>query len=222
MCGRVTFVSDQTTLTKTFPKFNFSGYHHVPRYNIAPSQPIPVVANTGAFEVEYFHWGLIPHWAKDHKISSKMINARSETLAEKPSFRTAYRHQRCLILTDGFYEWKRNEDGSKSPMYIQTVSRAPFAFAGLWESWTPPRGNPIRSCTIITTSANTFMSQIHHRMPVILDTKDFDQWLVPEEKPADQLQGLLKPYEPETLVGHPVSSYVNSPKNDSSDCTLPI
>ena len=110
MCGRFTFVSDQTTLTETFPKFNFSGYHHVPRYNIAPSQPIPVVANTGAFEVEYFHWGLIPHWAKDHKISSKMINARSETLAEKPSFRTAYRHQRCLILTDGFYEWKRNED----------------------------------------------------------------------------------------------------------------
>ena len=107
-------------------------------------------------------------------------------------------------------------------MYIQTVSRAPFAFAGLWESWAPPRGNPIRSCTIITTSANTFMSQIHHRMPVILDTKDFDQWLVPEEKPADQLQGLLKPYEPENLVGHLVSLYVNSPKNDSSDCTLPI
>ncbi|MBB15449.1 hypothetical protein CMK22_09255 [Candidatus Poribacteria bacterium] len=222
MCGRFTFVTDQETLTETFPEFKFSGYHYAPRYNIAPSQPIPVVANTGDCKVEYFHWGLIPHWAKDHKISSKMINARSETLAEKPSFRVAYQRQRCLVLTDGFYEWRRNEDGSKSPMYIQTISRAPFAFAGLWESWDPPKGNPIRSCTIITTNANTFMSQIHHRMPVILDTKDFGQWLTPEEKNSDQLQGLLKPYESETLVGYKVSSYVNSPRNDSSDCILPI
>jgi len=222
MCGRFTFVTDQETLTETFPEFKFSCYHYAPRYNIAPSQPIPVVANTGGLEVEYFHWGLIPHWAKDHQISSKLINARSETLAEKPSFRLAYQRQRCLVLTDGFYEWKKNEDGSKSPMYIQTVSRAPFAFAGLWESWDPPRGNPVRSCTIITTSANTFMSQIHHRMPVILDTRDFGQWLTPEKKNSDQLQGLLKPYESETLVGYKVSPYVNSPKNDSSDCILPI
>ena len=222
MCGRFTFVSDQTTVTETFPRFKFSGYHYVPRYNIAPSQLIPVVANTGGFEVECFRWGLIPHWAKDHKISSKMINARSETLAEKPSFHTAYRHRRCLILTDGFYEWKRNEDGSKAPMYIQTASRTPFAFAGLWENWIPPGGNPIRSCTIITARANIFMSRIHHRMPVILDAKDFDQWLAPEEKPADQLQDLLRPYESGNLVGHQVSSYVNSPKNDSSDCILPI
>lgn len=222
MCGRFTFVADQATLTETFPQFKFSGYYYAPRYNIAPSQPVPVVANTGGSEVECFHWGLIPHWAKDHKIGSKMINARSETLAEKPSFQIPYRHRRCLILTDGFYEWKKNEDGSKTPMYIQTASRTPFAFAGLWENWTPPGGNPIRSCTIITTSANAFMSEVHHRMPVILDVEDFDQWLTPEEKPADQLRGLLRPYESGNLVGHQVSPYVNSPKNDSSDCILPI
>ena len=158
MCGRFTLKTDPETLTETFPGFTTPAADEMsPRYNIAPSQQVAVVANNGDNSVEFFQWGLIPSWAKDPKIGNRMINARSETLAEKPSFRTAYKRRRCLILTDGFYEWKA-EPGSKTktPHYIRLKSEKPFAFAGLWEAWSPNiDDDPLLSCTIITTSPNS-------------------------------------------------------------------
>ena len=194
-----------------------------PRYNVAPSQAIAVVPNNGENSVEFFQWGLIPSWAKDPKIGNRMINARSETLAEKPSFRTPYKRRRCLILSDGFYEW-RSEPGSKSktPIYIRLKSEKPFAFAGLWEAWYPSTDDdPLLSCTIITTSPNSLMETIHRRMPVILEPDAYDLWLDPSEQSPKQLDGLLKPYPPEEMMAYPVSRLVNRPSNDSPDCIAP-
>ena len=179
--------------------------------------------NNGENSVEFFQWGLIPSWAKDPKIGNRMINARAETLAEKPSFRTPYKRRRCLILSDGFYEWK-SEAGSKSktPFYVQLKSEKPFAFAGLWEAWYPrPDDDPLLSCTIITTSPNPLMETIHRRMPVILEPDTYNLWLDPSEQSPKQLDGLLKPYPAEEMMAYPVSRLVNRPSNDSPDCIAP-
>ena len=221
MCGRFTLTADAKKLAESFVDFT-PPRENPPRYNIAPSQPVAVVANTGDNKIDFFVWGLIPSWAKDPKIGNKLINARSETLAEKPSFRTAYRRRRCLILTDGFYEWRKNPDKTKTPMYIQLESQEPFAFAGLWEQWYSPHGDEVLSCTIITTQPNEFMSQIHNRMPVILPPEAYARWLDPAEQKPDTLQPLLKSYPAEEMAAYPVSTQVNNPRNDVPDCILPV
>lgn len=224
MCGRFTLRSDPETLTETFPGFTTPAVDEMsPRYNIAPSQGVAVVANNGENRVEFFQWGLVPSWAKDPKIGNRMINARAETLAEKPSFRTPYKRRRCLVLTDGFYEWKA-EPGSKSktPFYIRLRSEKPFAFAGLWEAWSPNiDDDPLLSCTIITTSPNALMETIHRRMPVILEPDAYNLWLDPSDQPPKQLDGLLKPYPADEMEAYPVSRLVNRPSNDSPDCIAP-
>ncbi|MCK6626420.1 MAG: SOS response-associated peptidase [Anaerolineae bacterium] len=213
MCGRYTLATNTQKLAESFSGFEVPA-ELPPRYNVAPTQPIAVVANNGQHKVEFFQWGLIPSWAKDPKIGNQMINARAETLGEKPAFRNAYKRRRCLVLADGFYEWKKEGDGAKTPMYIRLASGDPFAFAGLWEMWQTAE-DTILSCTIITTDPNDLMAQIHNRMPVILPPDVYEQWLDPAERSPDQLQGLLQPYPAELMTAYPVSKMVNSPKNDT-------
>ncbi|NOZ05072.1 MAG: SOS response-associated peptidase [Chloroflexi bacterium] len=221
MCGRFTLASDPATLQEAFPGFALPPTGELrPRYNIAPSQDIAAIANDAQNRVRFFRWGLIPFWAKDEKVGYRMINARAETLAEKPSFRTAYRKRRCLILADGFYEWQ-SDGRTKTPMYVRLKSKEPFAFAGLWEVWSPTNESAIYSCTIITTTPNTLLEPIHNRMPVILPPEAYDLWLDPTEQTPDHLHDLLAPYPPEQMIAHPVSTLVNNPRHDSPDCIIP-
>ena len=203
-----------------------------PRYNISPTQDVAVIANTSTDteerseigRIEFFHWGLIPSWAKDPKIGNRMINARSETLSEKPSFRNAYKRRRCLILADGYYEWKQIPgERSKQPVYIHFKSQEPFALAGLWEVWRPDgMDEPLRSCTIITCPPNTLLEKIHHRMPVILPQDAYAEWLAPNQQSTDTLQPLLVPYPDAEMEAYPVSRFVNRPTNDSPECIAPF
>jgi putative SOS response-associated peptidase YedK len=163
-------------------------------------------------------WGLIPSWAKDAKIGNKLINARGETVAEKPSFRSAFRKRRCLIPADGFYEWKKL-DGGKQPHFIHLRDEEPFAFAGLWEHWTnPDDGEVIESCTIVTTEANALMRTLHDRMPVILPPADYDRWLDPATQDVEGLKELLRPYSSEEMTAYPISAYVNNPRHEGVKC----
>ena len=230
MCGRFTLASDAEALNQTF--FDFAGPMDLsPRYNISPTQDVAVIANTQpdtaespeTGQVEFFHWGLIPSWAKDPKIGNRMINARSETLSEKPSFRNAYKRRRCLILADGYYEWRKIPgDRLKQPVYIRLKSQKPFALAGLWEVWQADgMDEPLRSCTIITCPPNTLLEEIHHRMPVILPQDAYEEWLAPNQQSADTLQPLLVPYFGEEMEAYPVSRFVNRPTNDSPECIAP-
>lgn len=226
MCGRFTLTADPETLEQAFAlgkSTQTSVAEHLPRYNIAPSQPVAVVtaAAGDGRRLEYFQWGLIPSWAKDAKVGYKMINARAETLAEKPSFRAALNKRRCLILADGFYEWQRT-GSAKVPMYIQMKSGEPFAFAGLYEFWKPPGSETlVKSCTIITTTPNSLMEKIHDRMPVILKPQAYDAWLAPGEQAAEQLLPLLKPYAASQMKATRVSTLVNNPRLESPDCIQP-
>lgn len=219
MCGRFTLTADVNTLQDSFP-FVEMPQGMQPHFNIAPTQPVAVVPNDGRNKLDFFVWGLIPSWAKDPNIGSRLINARAETLQEKPSFRTAFRRRRCLILADGFYEWKQGERG-KTPMYIRLASGKPFAFAGLWESWNAPDGSNVLSCTIITTQPNELMATIHNRMPVILPKEAYPLWLESGEANPQQLAGLLLPYTAEEMQAYPVSPLVNSPKNDLPELIRP-
>lgn len=221
MCGRFTLTLDPGELQELYPDLiipqKFS-----PRYNIAPSQPVAVLPNTGTSELDYFVWGLIPSWAKDPAIGQRMINARAETLAEKPSFRTSFRRKRCLIFADGFYEWQQTPGKSKQPVYIQLKDQKPFAFAGLWDTWFSPDGSEIRSCTIITTEPNQLMREIHNRMPVILPEASIPGWIDPNEQKPESLSSMLIPYPSEKMIARPVSKFVNNPANDSPDCIKPL
>lgn len=220
MCGRFTLTVDPADLQDLFGLSEPPPHDLVPRYNIAPSQPVAVIANADQRKLELFKWGLIPSWAKDSKIGYRLINARAETLAEKPSFRTALKRRRCLILADGFYEWKK--DGkNKTPMYIQLNDGTPFAFAGLWETWKGPDDTLIKSCTIITTDANALLKEIHDRMPVILPDKAWPLWLTPEELPAEKTLPLLKPFAASRMKAVAVSALVNNPRFDSPECVVP-
>jgi putative SOS response-associated peptidase YedK len=222
MCGRFTLTVDAGDLRKAIPGLEVPDSLQ-PRYNIAPTQDVAVVANDGPYSVAFFRWGLIPFWAKDPKIGSQMINARAETLAEKPSFRAAFRRRRCLILADGFFEWRR-EPGrkAKTPMYVRLKSGQPFAFAGLWESWQSPEDETILSCTIITTTPNSLVKKIHNRMPVILVPEAYDEWLDPAERNPDELTRWLKPYPASGMIAYPISTRVNDPRNDSPDLLIPV
>ena len=222
MCGRYTLTAPSESLAEMLPGLEITD-ENSPRYNIAPTQEVAVVPNNGENRMEYFRWGLIPSWAKDPKIGNRMINARSETLAEKPSFRTAFKRRRCLVLADGYYEWRAEEGrGPKTPYYIRMESEKPFAFAGLWESWRQTgEDTSLQSCTIITCPPNEMLERIHHRMPVILEQEEYDVWLNPEEQAPAQLNHLLQPYVAEEMTAYPISRLVNQPKNDSPECILP-
>lgn len=220
MCGRFTFSMDMEELAEAFPGVDFSIYFE-PNYNIAPSQDVLAISNIDASKATLLRWGLVPHWAKDITIGNKMINARGETLAEKPSFKHPYKRQRCLIVADGFYEWKKEQD-KKTPMHIRMKTKKPFAFAGLWERWSPPDQGPLFSCTIITTDANDLLAPVHHRMPVILQPEDYDLWLSSKEQPAENLNHLLTAYPSDEMICYPVSRMVNNPKNNSPECIKPV
>lgn len=220
MCGRFSQRQSAEAIAQAFQVVEVPSL--APRYNIAPTQAVATVVQTPQQEgrqLKLLHWGLIPSWAKDPKIGSKLINARAETVAEKPAFRSAFRQRRCLVVADGFYEWQQQEDKKqKQPYYVRFKDESPFAFAGLWERWEDPNGDEIQSCTLLTTQANELMRPIHNRMPVILDPKAYELWLDPEVKKPELLQPLLQPYPPEQMTAYPVSKLVNKPTNDTSDC----
>lgn len=191
------------------------------RYNIAPTQSVPVVRmHDGRRELTGLQWGLIPSWAKDTKIACNTLNARSETAAEKPAFRTAFRKRRCLVVADGYYEWLR-VGKSKQPYLYEVGGGQPFAFAGLWESWWGPDGAaaaPLETCTILTTSANRLASQVHDRMPVIIEPGDYAAWLDPANQDPASLRYLLAPYPDEAMSARPVSTFVNNARNEGPQC----
>lgn len=222
MCGRFTMTIDPEHLQEAFP-WAIIPNDLTPRFNIAPSQPVAVIPNNGDNRVSMYKWGLIPSWSKDPSIGDRMINARAETLAEKPSFRNAYRRRRCLILADGFYEWQQNPGmKTKQPVYIRLRDNHPFAFAGLWELWNSPDGSEIRSCTIITTQPNSLLEPIHNRMPVILHQDNYSLWLSSEDQLPSALNNLLVPYPSSEMTAYPVSKMVNRPEVDSADLIRPI
>jgi len=220
MCGRFVLTSDTDAVQMAF-NLTTTPETLVPRFNIAPSQPIAVITNEQSDALTFHKWGLIPSWAKDPKIGNRMINARSETAADKPSFRAAFRRRRCLIPADGFFEWQKQDDG-KQPMFIHLKDKQVFAFAGLWEVWHSPEGDEIRSATILTTEPNDFMATIHNRMPVILRRGDYATWLAPDEQKPDDLEPLLRPFAADQMAAYPVSRFVNSPANDTPETIEPL
>jgi putative SOS response-associated peptidase YedK len=219
MCGRYSLTTPVDALRDLF---GFDARPNLaPRYNIAPTQEVAVVrlaSEAGGRQLAMLRWGLIPSWAKDPSIGSRMINARAETVAEKPAFRTAFRRRRCLVLADGSYEWKTSGDGPKQPWRITCADAAAFAFAGLWEHWDSPDGETLESCTIVTTEAAPAISHIHPRMPVILAPGERESWLSGD--PADA-GGLLHPYDG-TLEAYPVSRRVNNVRNDDDALIEPV
>jgi putative SOS response-associated peptidase YedK len=219
MCGRYTLVTPAKKLAEEF-SLDASSVDLPPNYNVAPTQGVAAVLSEGGERrLEILRWGLIPPWADDPQIGSRMINARAETAPEKPSFRKAFRERRCLIPADGFYEWKRT-NGSKQPYYIHMKDERSFAFAGLWESWNDNSGPAIRSCTILTTGPNALVAGVHNRMPVILPAGSYDAWLDPEAE-RDELAALLAPYPEDEMEAYPVSRFVNSPSNNDPRCIEP-
>ena len=217
MCGRFTLTEpDAGVLLETF-SLTQPPEPLPPRYNIAPTQAVATVVteNDGSRVLRLMRWGLIPSWAKDPSIGSRMINARSETVAEKPSYRNALKRRRCLIVADGFYEWQKQPGGGKVPMFISLADRQPFGFAGLYETWTEPEsGESLVTCTIITGPPNDLVKSIHDRMPIILPPEAYDLWLEPREMNTGLLTELLKPYPAEQMAAYPVSTRVNTPAND--------
>ncbi|BBL81025.1 SOS response-associated protein YedK [Rubrobacter xylanophilus DSM 9941] len=218
MCGRYTLA---TPVGRVAEQFGAEGPlpEIPPSYNVAPGRGVAaVVQEGGRRRLEVLRWGLVPPWAEDPRVGDRMINARAETAASKPSFRRAFRERRCLIPADGFYEWRRL-DGGKQPYYVRRRDRAPFAFAGLWEVWRGEEGE-LRSCTILTTRANRLLSEIHDRMPVIVPRDLYGLWLEAEGE-REELDAVLRPYPEEELEAYPVSRLVNSPANDDPRCIEP-
>ncbi len=257
MCGRFTLTNPVDELSGYFNVLVKTQLSPSPRYNIAPTQPVACVraaetdaepherhdseepAAGPARELVDMRWGLIPYWAKDPAIGSRMINARSESVAEKPAYREAFRTRRCLVIADGFYEWKRT-GASKQPYFIYMKDRRPFAFAGLWERWKPRAGaadsiiapgrppvpmtddGRVESCAFLTIGPNELMESIHDRMPVILPSENWDSWLDPANDDDAQLATLLAPYDAGQMAAHPVSTHVNRPANDDPACIEPL
>lgn len=222
MCGRFTLLAPGETVAELFQLSEAPAL--APRYNIAPTQPVAAVRvnpDIGERELTHLHWGLIPRWAKDPSIGSRMINARSETAAEKPSFRVAFKYRRCLVPADGFYEWQKL-NGGKQPVRIQMQNGLPFGIAGLWEHWQSPDGSEIESCTLLTTEPNELLQSVHNRMPVILAPQDFDLWLDPGAQHPGEVQPLLRPYPAEEMTFYAVSTHVNNPRNEDPRCIEPL
>lgn len=218
MCGRFTlFASFEKILEEFDIQRAIEEIFYEASYNIAPSQLILSIINDGVKNrMGFLKWGLIPSWAKDEKIASKMINARSETVNEKPSFKKSFYQRRCIIPMDSFYEWKR-EGNTKIPMRIKMKDDSLFGVAGLWDTWKTPTGEAIHTCTILTTEPNDLMKEIHDRMPVILPKEQQMIWLNPYNRDEHQLQTLLVPFDKDQMVAYPVSDKVNSPKNNSAE-----
>ena len=222
MCGRFTLTADPAELLDAFDGFVFPT-RSAPRYNIAPSQPVLAIPNDGKNAADFFMWGLIPSWSRDPAVANRLINARGETLAEKPSFRGSFKYKRCLIPANGFYEWKAQPGAkTKTPFYIGMKDGRPFAFAGLWDEWQSPDGGILRTCTIITTTPNELMSGLHDRMPLILDPADYAGWLSAAPRDPASLQTLIRPFPSDRMTAHPVSTMVNAPGNDRPECVLPV
>ncbi|OGF63840.1 MAG: hypothetical protein A2Y62_21585 [Candidatus Fischerbacteria bacterium RBG_13_37_8] len=211
MCGRFTDVDLIKVIEEEF-ELDEIIFDYKPNYNIAPGYTIGVVINDGKRKLVGMRWGLIPSWAKDASIGYKMINARAETITKKPSFRTAFKKRRCLIVASGFFEWQKSGK-EKIPYYIHLKSRKPFGFAGLFEHWVSPQNEHLDSCTIITTEANEMMKQYHHRMPVIIPKEHVSLWLNPDIQEENELLPLLKPYPSDEMAAYPVSKLVNTPRN---------
>jgi putative SOS response-associated peptidase YedK len=216
MCGRFTQAADGEIIFKVFelpepPEL-------APRYNIAPTQDVAAVRIVaGGRRLALLQWGLIPSWAKERAMGARMINARAETLAEKPAYRSAFRARRCLIVADGFYEWQKT-GGRKQPCFIGFRDGRPFGFAGLWERWHGEGEAAVESCSIVTTEANELLAPIHDRMPVIIDPKQFALWLDPSVTDTSRVGELLRPYPSEAMEAYPVSLLVNNPANDAPAC----
>jgi putative SOS response-associated peptidase YedK len=221
MCGRFTLRTPAREVAEAFGLAELPLFP--PRYNIAPTQPLLAVrrmASADGRQATWLKWGLVPSWAQDPSIGSRMINARGETAAEKPSFRTALARRRCLVPADGFYEWRR-EGKARKPCYVRLADGRPFALAGLWEHW-ERAGQAIDSCTLLTTEANELMAGVHDRMPVILDPSDYDLWLDPAVQDAARVAPLLRPFPSERMTAYPVSTWVNSPTHEDPQCIEPV
>jgi putative SOS response-associated peptidase YedK len=221
MCGRFAFFSPEEAIRQYFD-LNYPA-ELSPSYNIAPSQQVAAILESpvSGIELQMLQWGLVPFWAKDPKIGHQLINARAETLSEKPSFRQAFVRRRCLIPANGFYEW-HTEGGEKRPLYFSDAESRPFFMAGLWELWISDDGSEIESCTLLTTEPNDFLAPIHNRMPVIIAPDDFDLWLDPGAQHPGEVQHLLRAYPAEAMSHYPVSTFVNNPRNEDPLCIEPL
>ena len=209
MCGRYSFAVEDELIKERFGVSVRSAIYKA-RYNCAPSQDLAVITNEEPGVLSFYRWGLIPFWARDPSIGNRMINARAETIHEKPSFKNSFRSRRCLVLSDGFFEWDRS--GKKQPYRFTLQDKAPFSMAGIWDRWKNPAGDTVDSFSIITTQANSLLEKIHDRMPVILKREDESKWLGAGDE--DGLLELLKPFPSGRMRSYPVSSLVNSPRND--------
>ena len=222
MCGRFALYSDPKTLARRFGAQAPADLR--PRYNVAPTQSIPIVReDDGQRRFALVRWRLIPHWAKEMELGYNTINARAETVASSPAYRSAFRHRRCLVVADGWFEWETRPDSKrKQPWFITLRDHEPMAFAGLWDRWHSPEGTDVESCTIIVTDANDRTRTIHPRMPVVLAPDDWDMWLAPEGSDPEMLKGLLRPYPADGVTAWPVSTVVNNTRNDSPECVARI
>lgn len=223
MCGRFTNRAKPEQIKTEFKVGRLNPDIYKERYNIAPTQMIDVVVQTDERELSQFKWGLVPSWAKDADIGNRMINARAETLTEKPSFRDAFKKRRCIIPASGFYEWQKKGSGAKQPYYFYLKEKEVFGFAGLYEEWIDKEsGDVLETCTIITTEANDVLRPVHERMPVILQAAGYDFWLDPKENNTGRLQKLLVPYPAGEMSSHAVSTSVNIPDSDSPELIKPL
>ncbi|MCU0511766.1 MAG: SOS response-associated peptidase [Anaerolineae bacterium] len=218
MCGRYTLTASPEQVQQAFDLRDLPVLS--PRYNIAPTQPVAIITGAAPDTLTPVLWGLIPSWAKDATMASRLINARAETLVEKPSFKDSFKRRRCLIPADGFFEWQTVPGGKKKPQFITVGQREVFAFAGLWDVWPSPAGNLVSTCTIITTEPNEFIRPLHHRMAVILDKDQYGDWLA-AETPLPVLQELLRPYASDRLQAYEVSPLVNNATVDVPEIIAP-
>lgn len=217
MCGRFQLSVKGRHISERFNVEVFDEFYK-PNYNCAPSQKLPVITNQEPDKLSFFKWGLIPFWSKDPKIGYKLINTRSESITEKPSFKNAFKKRRCLIPANGFYEWRKDEN--KTPFRIFLKSEEIFSMAGIWETWKDGEGRPVHTFSIITTSPNSLMEKIHNRMPVILSPDSEKIWL--HSKDESELQNLLRPFDENEMATYPVSKKVNSPANNDNSIILPV
>lgn len=224
MCGRFTNKAKPEQIEKEFKVGRINPNLFQPRFNIAPMQMIDIVFEPKTQRIlSRLKWGLVPFWAKDETIGNNLINARAETLSEKPSFREAFKSRRCIIPASGFYEWQRRGTEAKQPFYFYLKDKEVFGFAGLWESWVDKQtGENLETCTIITTGANEVLKPVHDRMPVILKAENYDEWLDVKENDTKKLQKFLLPYPSDEMDLHPVSRSVNIPDSDTPDMIAPL
>jgi len=221
MCGRFVLKDNIKTLSKNFDFDQDDDVLFEPKYNITPGQNAPIIIKEETRKCAIMRWGLVPSWSNDPLIGFQMINARSETVAQKPSFKNSLRKRRCIVPSNGFYEWKKLDNKTKTPYYIKMKNNKPFGFAGLWDTWNKDGAN-LTTFTIITTSPNELIKPIHDRMPVILKKEDEDLWLNPDIQNSDKILHLLKPFSSDDMETYEISTYVNNPRNEGEKCIVPV